>query len=224
MHRTLVNLGLLALFLAGRGVCAQTPQRSSERWEKDIQKFEAADRAAPPAKGGVLFVGSSSIRMWDVKKSFPDLPVINRGFGGSQVIDSLNFAERIILPYEPRVVVIYAGDNDLAKGVAPQQVANDYRELAAKIRAALPQTKIVYIAIKPSTARWKLIDKIRSANALIREATASDPLQVFLDVEPPMLGPDGQPRAELLRDDGLHMTDAGYAVWADLLRPHLSGE
>lgn len=221
MARPLIALGLVCCLLAGRTSLAEPPQNAPSRWEKDIQKFEAADRAAPPPADGILFVGSSSIRMWDVKKSFPDLPVINRGFGGSRVADSLQFADRIIVPYRPRVIVIYTGDNDLAGGAAPQQVAADYRALAAKIRGALPETKIVYIAIKPCIARWKLIDKVRQANALIREATEGDSLQTFLDIEPSMLDADGQPRADLLLADGLHLNAAGYAIWTDLLRPHL---
>jgi lysophospholipase L1-like esterase len=118
-------------------------------------------------------------------------------------------------------VVLYAGDNDLAAGRTPQQVFDDYGNFVAKIHAALPKTRIVYIAIKPSKARWKLIAKIREANRLIAEAAAKDPRLVFIDVEKPMLGADGKPRPELFKPDGLHLNAEGYRLWAGMVGPHL---
>jgi lysophospholipase L1-like esterase len=192
----------------------------TDRWEKDIAAFEARDAKSPPPKNAVLFMGSSSIRMWDLKESFPDLDVINRGFGGSDVADSVRYAKRIIDPHQPRVVVLYAGDNDLANGKSPQRVLADFKEFVAVVRGALPQAKIVYIGIKPSIQRWKLIDKIRETNRLIHESIAqqkSDKL-AFVDVDKPMLGEDGKPRADLLLDDGLHLNKKGYELWTKLVR------
>lgn len=201
---------------------AATP--AADRWETAIRAMEAEDQKAPPAKGGIVFVGSSSIRLWDVQKSFPDLRVLNRGFGGSQMADAVRYADRIVTPYQPSVVVLYAGDNDLAAGKSPAQVLEDFRQFVTKVHAALPNTRIVYLGIKPSLARWKLIDKVRAANELVREFAARDPRLVFVDVEKPMLGPDGKPRAELFLRDGLHLNAKGYQVWAELLRPHLKKE
>jgi lysophospholipase L1-like esterase len=192
-----------------------------EVWEETIAAFEAADAKEPPPKQGVLFVGSSSIRLWDLKKSFPDLPVVNRGFGGSQICHATHFVDRLIAPHDPRVVVFYAGDNDIAAGKSPEQVHEDFRAFVAAVRKSLPKTPIVYIAIKPSIARWKLAEEIKAANKLIAADCEKDETLEFVDVWPAMLGEDGKPRAELLRDDKLHMTPAGYAVWTELLLPHL---
>src|SRR6478672_9509999 len=121
----------------------------ADRWEADIRKFEEADRQSPPAPGQVVFVGSSSIRLWKLKESFPDVPVISRGFGGSQLGDAAKYAERIVTPYKPRVVVVYAGDNDLAAGKAPTVVRDDYKKFVAAVRGRQPDVKIVFIGIKP---------------------------------------------------------------------------
>ncbi len=191
-----------------------------ERFAKSIAKFAQADAQQPPEHGGVLFVGSSSIRLWDLETSFPQLFTINRGFGGSHLNDSIHFAEQIIMPHRPQTVIIYAGDNDLAYGISPQQVAEDYQRLCSLIHRHLPQTRIVYIAIKPSIARFKLLEKIQAANGLIRRQTEADDRQQFVDIFTPMLDQTGRPRRELFRQDGLHLSKRGYQLWTRLVRPH----
>lgn len=214
----LVLLGLS--YVPGWRLFADDPIQP-DKWEATIKKFEEADAAAKPAPGGIVFVGSSSIRLWKLSESFPDLPAINRGFGGSHLVDSAKYADRIVTSYQPRVVVLYAGDNDIAAGKSPETIRDDYKNFAAAVRAKLPCAKIVYISIKPSPSRWKLVDKAREANRLICEAQACDRCQSFVDVWPAMLGDDGQPRPELYVADKLHMTPQGYEVWTKLLRPHL---
>ena len=167
-------------------------------------------------------MGSSSIRIWNVAKSFPDLTVLNRGFGGSQIADSVYFADRIVIKYKPRAIVFYAGDNDLAAGKGPEQVFEDFKQFVAKVHAALPKTPIVFISIKPSIARWKLIDQGREANKLIAALAADDPLLKFIEVGPPMLDTEGQPRTDLFLPDGLHMNAKGYELWTSLLAPLLA--
>src|SRR5438094_7398035 len=125
-----------------------------DRWESAIRAVEEQDRMAPPPPGGNVFVGSSSIRFWKLADSFPDLACVNRGFGGSEMADSARYADRIVTPYKPRVVVLYAGDNDLALGKSPEAVRDDYKQFVAKVRAKLPDVKIVCIAVKPSLQRW----------------------------------------------------------------------
>lgn len=201
---------------------AQQADTSYRQWENDIRAFEHGDSAQAPPAHGILFVGSSSIRLWDsLAEDFAGLPVYNRGFGGSELHDVVHFANRIVLPYAPREIVVYAGDNDLANGRTPAQVAADFRRLVRVVHRGLPRTRIVFIAVKPSLARWSLIDRIRQTNALVRRYARTDKRVVYADVFTPMLGADGKPRAELLRDDGLHMTPAGYQLWTSIVRPYL---
>ena len=216
-HVVLV-LAAAGLF-AGAGRAQDKPNFA--RWEKAIAAFEQQDQEKPPPPDAVLFVGSSSIRLWDVAKSFPGVATVNRGFGGSQLADSIHFAPRIVLKHKPRVVVLYAGDNDLAAGKTPEQVAADFRAFARVVHEALPRTRVVFIAIKPSLARWKLWDKVQQANALIAAQCQQDERLVYVDVAKPMLGADGKPRSELFVKDGLHLSAEGYAVWTAVLKPHL---
>lgn len=167
-----------------------------------------------------MFVGSSSIRMWEtLADDFAGLAVVNRGFGGSTLTDVAYFTPRIVLPARPRLVVLYAGDNDLANGHTPEQVLGDYRAFARQVHAALPETRIVFVSVKPSPSRWALADAMRRTNALIQAEIARDSRATFVDVFTPMLGADGRPRPELFRDDSLHMTANGYAIWRARLAP-----
>ena len=217
----LVVLLATVVAMGGGPLPAQTAENKQSRWEPNIRRFEEQDRQKFPPKGGILFVGSSSIVGWKLDECFPGLPAINRGFGGSQIVDSIQFAERIVFPYEPKVIVFYAGDNDVAAGKEPRRVLADYKQFVKKVHKALPKTRIVYVAIKPSIRRWNLVDKMREANRLIGEAAKADRRLVFLDVDRPMIGKDGKPRGELFKPDGLHLNAAGYRLWSDLVRPHL---
>lgn len=221
MHKPLFATLLFALVVSA---LSAAEEKKEDRWEPNIARFEAKDKESPPAKNGIVFVGSSSIVGWDLKKSFPDSKALNRGFGGSQLADSVRYADRIVTAYEPRVVVLYAGDNDLASGKKPEQVFADYQAFVKKVHDKLPQTRIVYIAVKPSIKRWSLIEKIRQTNKLIADFAAKDERLKFVDVDKPMLGEDGKPRKELLKDDGLHLNAEGYAVWAKLVAPLLKTE
>jgi len=203
---------------------AETQPTGPERWEEAMQAFESADAETPPAKGQIVFTGSSSARRWPLEESFPDLDVLNRGFGGSEISDTIHFADRFLFPLEPRMIVFYAGDNDLSKGKSPETVAEDYRTFAAMVHEALPETRIAYIAIKPSIRRWNLVEQVREANRLIEEQTEADPLADFVDIAGAMIGEDGEPRPELFVEDGLHLTAEGYEVWTSILRPYLEVE
>jgi hypothetical protein len=205
---------------------AQTPtdkQQSPEaRWGKDIRAFEAADKTNPPPRNAILFVGSSSIRLWtNAPQAFPGHIIFNRGFGGSHLSDSVFFADRIVTPYRPKLVVLYAGDNDLASGKSPEQVFDDFKAFAGRIRAELPETRIAYIAIKPCPAREKFLDRVRTTNRLIRDFATTDSRVLFVDVFTPMLTQDGQLRADLYLKDGLHPNAQCYQLWASILRPIL---
>jgi len=198
-----------------------TAQPPTDRWEKDIAAFEAADKAAPPAKGQIVFVGSSTIRRWDTAAYFPDLKIINRGFGGSELSDAVRYVDRIVLPYEPRLVVVYSGDNDIGSGATSEEVAVAFERFTRAVHAKLPQTRILYLGIKPSLLRWTQVDRMRAANLVIRAYCERDDRLAFLDFDGLMLGWDEKPRRELFVEDGLHLSPQGYQMWTTVLRPWL---
>jgi lysophospholipase L1-like esterase len=213
----------LAAQAAGVGTAQRTAAADPDRWEPTIKKFEDADKVTPPPQNAIVFVGASSIVRWNLPGSFPELGTrtINRGFGGSLAADSTRYAERIVIPYKPRTVVFYAGDNDVEANHTPEQIAGDFAAFERKVHAALPATQIIFISIKPSIRRWPWIEQIKGANALVRQYCATHPNLTFVDIVPQMIGADGKPMKELLVEDGLHMTPAGYKIWNDALRPHL---
>ena len=192
------------------------------RWLPVIRAFEKEDCDHPPPAGATLFVGSSSIRRWDtLAEDFPLLHVIKRGFGGAKLLDLIVYARRIIIPYQPRQIVIYAGDNDISSDKRPETVYANFVELVTLIREELPAASIFFLAIKPSPQRWHKAEAMRQANSLIRQYTQPRENVTFVDIFSPMLGLDQTPRPELYHKDGLHLSGAGYAVWTEVLTPHL---
>ncbi|MCD6394346.1 MAG: hypothetical protein J7M40_12660 [Planctomycetes bacterium] len=204
---------------------AATDVKTTSKWDKAIGAFETWDAKNSFPADAVLFVGSSSIRMWRSQESFPNLGVINRGFGGSQISDVNQFAKRIVLKYAPRLIVFYAGDNDIAAGKTPQQVLKDYTVFAKSVHNALPRTPIIYMSIKPSRSRWSLWPKMENANSLIRQFCVKDTRLFFVDGAAPLLGKNGEPDDKFYLDDKLHLSADGYKVWTNLLDPiRLIGE
>jgi lysophospholipase L1-like esterase len=197
---------------------AQTP---AERWATALAGFDAADHASPPPQGEVLFLGSSTIVNWDTARAFPGIRTINRGVWSSSLADTLQRIDRLVFPYAPRLIVLYAGDNDLNGGATSEQVAVEFEKFAAAVQAKLPQTRIVFIGLKPSLQRWPQIYRFRLANAIIREYCGHDDRLAFMDVDGPMMGWDEKPRKDLFVEDGLHLSAQGYALWNVLLRPFL---
>lgn len=211
---------LIALLLVPQGAVAEKADPS--RWEDAIRAFEQSDATAPPPKNGILFIGSSSIRLWTtLAADFPGLPVINRGFGGSQLPEVTAFVGRIVVPYRPRQVVVYCGGNDINSGRSAEQVLADSQALAAAIHAALPATRIAFITIGPAPARWPQIDTVRAANRLVAAWARTDPRLGVIDVFNAMLGADGRPKPDIFVEDQLHMNAKGYAIWRGIVGPHL---
>jgi lysophospholipase L1-like esterase len=190
------------------------------RFADEIAEFLKSDRLHPPRPGGVVFVGSSSIRMWPhLATDFPGENVIQRGFGGSELSDVVHRAPEIVLPYRPRLIVLYAGDNDLAAGRTPEDILSRFESFVSLIHDALPRTRIVFVSIKPSWSRVSLLDKMKQANDLVRRYIAGRPGLSYVDVFTPMLGADGKPRMDLLVADSLHMNEMGYSIWRRRLMP-----
>lgn len=183
------------------------------KWEANIAAIEKRLTDNPPRPGGVFFVGSSSIVQWDLKKWFPDSGYINVGFGGSVINDSTHFAGRIVAPFKPSVIVFYAGDNDIGAGGKAEQVASDFRAFVATVRKDNPTCRVLFLAVKPSIARWKKFDEQKKANALVKAFCDAGEGLTFVDVVPLMLGADGAPNPDLFVKDGLHMSPKGYELW-----------
>ena len=193
-----------------------------EHWADEIAQLTAADTPGHPAKGGVVFVGSSSIKLWKtLAQDFPNVPTLNRGFGGSELADSVFYFEKIVAPYQPRTVVLYAGENDLTSGKAPEKLAAEFVEFQTKVRTQLPKTRLIFISIKPSPSRALHHAAFKKANALIAAQCARDPLSTFVDVASSMYTPDGSPNEALFGADRLHMNAEGYALWTKILTPIL---
>ncbi len=215
---SLLTTGLFIISLASTAL-AQTKPR---KWESSIKAFEAVDKKKKPQLGNVLFIGSSSIRGWKtMKRDFPHHTVINRGFGGSEIADSIHFADRIIHPYKPKHVLLYAGDNDMARGKSAETVLADFKKFVLTVHKKIPKAQISFIAIKPSLSRWKLAKKMAKANGLIKAHCETDNLLGFIDIWKPMLGSDGKPKPELFAKDGLHLNSKGYALWTKTVTPYL---
>ena len=197
-------------------------QHNFDKWEKAIAAFEAKDREHAPGKGGVLFLGSSTIVRWKtLDKDFPDHRVMNHGFGGSEIADSTHFAERIIFPYAPTVIVLRAGGNDIHAGKSPEQVFADYQAFVAKVHARLPRTQIVYVSLSPAPARWSEREDYKTLNTLIAKYVGERPYLKYVETYDIVLGPDGQARPELFVADKLHLSDEGYRLLVDRVRPAL---
>jgi lysophospholipase L1-like esterase len=229
----LLPLALLLTALPSQAQAAATDAAPSpayiaaqSRWQSELAAFARADKQNPPAEGGVLFVGSSTIRFWTrLAQDFPQLPVvINRGFGGSTLADCSYFARELVVRYKPRHVLVYAGDNDLAEGHTPLQILESFARFANAVRAELPDTRISYISIKPSPSREKLLPQVRETNDIIGAYLNRLPNSEYIDIFTPMLGADGRPRAELFRGDMLHLNDEGYRLWRSVIAGYLPGQ
>jgi lysophospholipase L1-like esterase len=198
---------------------AQTPPYWNE-----IKAFKHGDSIRFPPPKSILFVGSSSFRVWKtLQEDFPDRTVINRGFGGSSFPDVIRYVDDIITPYTPRQVVVYCGDNDLAEAdsITPEMVKERFRELFQRIRKRLPKTNIAFVSIKPSPSRQRLLPKIVEANALIKTFLQGQRRAAFINIYDEMLDTQGNPRKELFVADMLHMNAEGYSIWKKTIRPYL---
>jgi lysophospholipase L1-like esterase len=218
-RRTIVALLFLACLHTALG---DEASHDFARWENEISAYEQKDAVNPPPKGGIVFIGSSTIRLWKtLAQDYPGEPVINRGFGGSEIVDSTHFAPRILFPYEPRKVFLRAGGNDLADGDSVDQVFADFKDFAETVHARLPHAKIYYISWSPSIQRWKLHDKEKALNTLVAGYIADKPYLKYIETYDLPLGADGKPQPKLYIADGLHFDAAGYRLLAARVRPYV---
>ena len=195
-----------------------------QRFTDDIAAFAAADSVSPPPTGATLCIGSSSLRMWQptMAADLAPLTVIPRGFGGSTMYDVLHYSSRIVLPYRPKTILLYEGDNDIDFGISPARFMNLFDDFTALVHERLPRTRLYVLSIKPCPFRWHLWPRMQQTNRLLRAACDDDPLSTYIDVATPMLGADGRPLPHIFLEDDLHMNAAGYEIWARTVKPILA--
>lgn len=219
----MIKTRLILFFLLCSAVLHAQQERKSAFWE-DIAAFKKKDSASFPPKNAILFIGSSSFTMWkDVQQYFPSHVIVNRGFGGSSLPDLTRYANDIIFPYQPKQIVIYCGENDVAgsDNIAPQTVFSRFEHLFQLIRSKLPAVPVLFISLKPSPSRWHLKGKMIAVNERVRKYLKKKKHTKFISVWKHMLGPDGKPMNDLFLEDKLHMNARGYAIWQRLIEPHL---
>jgi len=222
--------GLVVLAAAGGLWWLDAMRRNSvadDYYEASIAAFEAADAEARPEPGGIVFVGSSSIRFWtSLEEDMAPLPVLNRGFGGAQMNHLVHNVDRVVTPYAPRMVVVYAGDNDLQAGSEKraETVLDDYRTFVDRVHARHPETIVYFLSIKPSTRRFAQWPEMQRANALVEAWSRGDERLRYIDGSSVLLQGDGTPRSDVFVIDGLHMNETGYAAWTSVVRPILQAD
>ena len=217
-------LFLLVALCYGLSVNAQETE-GPQRFETAVAIYEAEDKQQPFPEGAVLFVGSSSVRMWkSVDSDFPQVPVVNRGFGGSQFSDLLYYLDRLVTCYQPSKIFIYEGDNDISAGEKPQNILKEAIEVRERIARSLPGVPVMFIAAKPSVARWKLRKKYQQLNSMLAVYAAKTPATGFVNVWDPALDANGEVRKDIFLEDNLHMNDQGYAIWKDAIAPFMPAE
>jgi lysophospholipase L1-like esterase len=210
---------LMALLL---GAFGERIWGATNRFEGEVSKMEAAARRSPAPTGAVMLYGSSSFRLWtNAAAQFPHVDLLNRGFGGSQLSDLNEFFTRLVVPAAPRLLLIYGGDNDLAAGKSPEQVLLDFQQLISLVREHLPNTRVGFVAIKPSPSRLSLLAAQNDANRRVRRYARSLRRVDFLDVASPLLRADGTPDPACFLDDRLHLNGAGYDRWLEVLGPYV---
>jgi lysophospholipase L1-like esterase len=208
---------------SGNGQVSKPPAMPHDfaKWEPEIAAYEKADQTSPPPKGGIVFTGSSTIRLWKtLAGDFPEHKVINRGFGGSEIADATHFADRIIFPHEPKQIFLRAGGNDVHNGRLPDEVATDFAEFVRTVHARLPNTEIFFISLSPAPARWGETDKYRILNAMIRDMALRMPRVGYVDTFDLPLTADGKAK-EVFVADQLHFNTEGYRLLVERVRPYL---
>ena len=210
---------LLVCFLSG---LLHSYAQPASRFQSDIQTIKQYDKIYAPPKAPILFIGSSSIRLWsDLERTFSDDVVLNRGIGGAVVNDISFYVDSLVTPYEPRQVLIYVGENNIGDGATSETVLTETQHLLTLIRQRFPNIPISYIAMKPSPSRDKYRAALEKANTLIRQYITTQKNMSFIDVYTPMLTADGKSRPELFLEDQLHMNQQGYDIWIKEITPHL---
>jgi lysophospholipase L1-like esterase len=214
-----LKLAFVACFLVFAAFSQYNPE---DKWGESIAKFEQQDSVSMPEPGGILFLGSSSFTIWkDVSDYFPGKNIVNRGFGGSEMSDLLHFKEKLILPYQPKQIVVYVGENDIAAGEAPESVFEEGKQLVNWTKGQFPEVQFLFLSAKPSPRRWELRDKMQDLNLMLSEFASENEAVEHANIWSMMLGENGKPKPEIFLKDSLHMNANGYKIWQKVLTPYL---
>lgn len=196
-----------------------SPLWAQQTFEKEIRNYEKQDSISMPAKGQILFIGSSSFRIWKTfATDLAGIAAINRGFGGSTMTDALYYFDRMVVKYEPSTVVVYEGDNDLNKGKSLEDLAKEYEDFSNRLKKALPKTKLVYLAVRPSLSRIAIVDKQKQFNSWLADYCKSQKGRFFLDMHSPFYLPDGTVMPDIFVADRLHLNEKGYLIFSSKIR------
>ena len=214
---------VIALFaLCGFAAAAETSTSAADRFEARVRAYEEADQANPPPQGAILLAGDSQFFRWKtLHEDLPGYTIVNRGIDSFQTSDVVRYADRLVLPHKPSVIVVHSGGNDVNNGKDAPQILADFQAFVAKVRAQLPQVRIGFSSITPSPGRWAQAERRREANRIIKAYTESAPGLFFVDLWDALLTPDGQPREDLWVEDRVHPNHAGYQIRARLMKPFL---
>lgn len=227
-HRLISRLLTVCACLQMLTGCAWVHPEKAEwpdplRYQDEIAAYEAQDRIAIPPARAIVCVGSSSMRMWQdrIERDLAPLTIVPRGFGGSNMEDLLYYLDRIVIPYRPRAVVLYEGDNDMELKHSPRQTMRTFKQIIHRLHERLPETRIYVLSVKPCESRWARWPQTQALNARLRRACKRDPLLTYVDVATPLLNQQGRPDPRYYGEDKLHLSDAGYDQWRNVLRPVL---
>lgn len=225
MHKFIMAAGLLLLLVAvpaanAQQAAAKVEQNKAPRFADAIKAFLKEDQTNPPPKQAILFIGSSIFRRWEkLTEQMAPLPVFNRAFGGSRTEEILYYMDKVVLPYNPKIIVYYCGSNDINADIKPEQIVANFKEFAKRVHAQLPQTKIFYVSINRAPQKMDRWADVDAANALIKEFCAKDKLLGFIDVNPALFDKQGKPRMELYLPDKLHFLEPAYAEFTAIIKP-----
>ncbi len=220
MFSLILKMSLVGVFAWNVQVLAEAPDPNPARFAKYIESFEKWDKKNSFPGNAILFVGSSSLRLWQTAIAFPGKPIINRGFGGSEISDVLHYYDQVVKPYKPLMIFLYGGDNDINRGKNAEQVFQDYKEFVELVHANFPETIVFFISIKPSVQRWKKWPMMAEVNNLVRKYAENHPNLGYVDLASPLFDGDGKLKNVFVAD-GLHLNAYGYQLWQEALTPYL---
>lgn len=209
---------MLSILIFNGNLNAQQKLTQRQKWEAKIQRYERMDSINPPTENSILFVGSSSIENWkSIESDFSDKPIVSRGVSGTKTIDIYEYFDRLIMPYQPKQIFLYVGDNDLGYGWKPEEILEQFKKLFFAIRAEKTEAEIVYISIKPFPKRADRLEPTVKTNSLIKDFLESQKNVAYADVYSPMINEEGKLNPDNYMEDGRHLSSSGYKIWKEIV-------